>query len=265
MFDYHLHSQYSPDSEMTMDEACRQAIKIGLDEIAFTDHIDLDHVSDDPFDMAGMERYIEDIEKMQEKYKDRLTIKKGIELGLRPKSLETFNVITETFHLDFIIGSVHIVDDMDPYLKDYYLDKTKEESYIRYYEEILKLVKAFDKFDVLGHLDYVKRYSPIKWEKGEHLYGLDIIEEIFKVLIEKKKGIEINTSGYRHKSCSPMPNIEIVKKFVQMGGKIITMGSDAHNVNDMAFSFKRAIAELKKSGINKLAKFSKRRPEFITI
>lgn len=265
LFDYHIHSQYSPDGKMTMDDACQQAIRLGLDEIIFTDHIDLNWPEDKSFDMVNLEKYIAEIENMQKKYKSLLTIRKGMELGLQPNTLEMYDLIVEAFPVDFIIASVHIVDGMDPYFKEYYLDKTNEESYIRYYEEILKLVKAFDNFDVLGHLDYVKRYSPFEWEEREYLYGLDLIEEIFNVLIEKKKGIEVNTSGYRHISDSPMPNIEIVKKFTQLGGKIITIGSDAHDVKGIGYSFERAITELKEAGITHLTKFSQRNPEFVSI
>src|SRR5699024_9572539 len=133
------------------------------------------------------------------------------------------------------------------------------ESYIRYYEEILAIIEVFEHFDVIGHLDYVKRYSPIAWEKEEHLYGLDVIDEIFKLLIERGKGIEVNTSGYRHISNAPMPNIEIIKRFSKMGGDIITIGSDAHSTDAIACFFDRARRELKQAGINKLAKFSDRK------
>jgi len=266
LFDYHIHSQYSIDGKMTMDEACRQAIKLGLDEIVFTDHIDLDWPDNKAhFDMNNLELYIKSIETMQERYGDRLIIKKGMELGLQPHALDELNLIVDTFPVDFLIASVHVVDGMDPYLKEYYLDKTKEESYIKYYEQILMLIQKFDNFDVLGHLDYVKRYSPLEWEKDDYLYGIDIIDEIFKVLIEKGKGIEVNTSGYRHISDSPMPNIKIVKRFVDMGGKVITIGSDAHSLDCLAYCFDRALKELKSAGIAELTRFSNRKPQNIAI
>ena len=251
---------------MTMDEACQRAIKLGLTEIVFTDHIDLDWPDNrSHFDMDDIERYIKSIEKMQERYGDKLVVKKGMELGFQPSLKDEFNLIIDTFPVDFVIASVHVVDGMDPYLKDYYRDKTKEESYIRYYEEILTMIEMFDRFDVIGHLDYVKRYSPIPWEKGEHLYGLDLIEEIFEILIERDKGIEINTSGYRHISDAPMPNIEIVERFYNMGGKIITIGSDAHTTEGLAYSFDRAFKELKQVGIDKIAQFTDREPQLVSI
>lgn len=266
MFDYHIHSKYSIDGKMTMDEACRQAIELGLDEIVFTDHIDLDWPDNRThFDMDNIKRYIESIESMQEKYEGALTVKKGMELGFQPSLLEDFNRLLDIFPVDFVIASVHVVDGMDPYLKDYYSGKTKEESYVRYYEEILKMIEIFDNFDVIGHIDYVKRYSPIPWEDGDHLYGLDLIEEIFKILIERDKGIEVNTSGYRHVSDAPMPNIDIVKKFHEMGGRIITIGSDAHHTEGLAYSFDRAIKELRQAGITYLAKFKDRKPELVSI
>ena len=127
------------------------------------------------------------------------------------------------------------------------------------------LIREFDNFNVLGHLDYVKRYSPLKWEENEHLYGLDVIDEIFQVLIEKGKGIEVNTSGYRHISDAPMPNIELVKRFIDMGGEIITIGSDAHSVDGLAYSFDRALGELRSAGITELTTFNNRKPENVSI
>lgn len=264
MFDYHIHSQYSPDGKMTMDDACKRATALELDEIVFTDHIDLKG-PEEKFNRDRLKKYIEDIEKMQEKYKDMLIIKKGLELGLQPDTLEQNDLIVENFPVDFVIASVHVIDGMDPYYQEYYLDKTKEKSYVRYYEEILKIIEMFDNFDVLGHLDYIKRYSPYRWQKGEHLYGLDLIDEIFKVLIKKKKGIEVNTSGYRHESRTPMPNIEIVKRFTRLGGEIITIGSDAHDVKGIGYNFEIAIRQLKDAGITYLTRFNKRSPELINM
>lgn len=266
LFDYHIHSQYSIDGKMTMDEACKRAIELGLEEIVFTDHIDLDWPDNKThLDMDNIKLYIKNIEAMQEKYDDRLIVKKGMELGLQPQLLDELNLIVDTFPVDFIIASIHVVDGMDPYLKKYYLDKTKEESYIRYYEQILMLIREFDNFNVLGHLDYVKRYSPLEWEENEHLYGLNVIDEIFQVLIEKGKGIEVNTSGYRHISDAPMPNIELVKRFIDMGGEIITIGSDAHSVDGLAYSFDRALGELRSAGITELTTFNNRKPENVSI
>ncbi|NMA96398.1 MAG: histidinol-phosphatase HisJ family protein [Clostridiales bacterium] len=266
MFDYHIHSKFSVDAKMSMDEACERAINLGVKEIVFTDHIDMDWPDDDRhFAIENIEEYILDIERVQRRYKDSLIVKKGMELGYQPHLIDELNLRVKRFPVDFIISSIHVIDGLDPYKQTYYEGKTKKESYERYYEEILHMIQNFDNFDVVGHIDYVKRYSPIPWEKGEHLYGMDILDEIFKLLIEKGKGIEVNTSGYRHVSNTPMPDMEIVKRFHSMGGEIITIGSDAHSVEGVAYLFERALKELKDIGVDKLCLFTNRRPDFVYI
>jgi HisJ family histidinol phosphate phosphatase len=150
---YHMHSQYSIDGEMSIEEACEKAIELGLKEIAFTDHLDIDWP--DPnyeFGALDIEKYLIDIEKNRERYKDCLKIKTGIEVGLQPHVLEEVEDIIVTYPFDFVIASIHIIQRMDPYQGDYYKNRTKEECYRLYYEETLELVKEFSNFDVLDHL-----------------------------------------------------------------------------------------------------------------
>lgn len=266
LIDYHLHSTYSMDGKMTMEEACIQAIELGLKEIVFTDHVELCWPGNNtPFDINSLSGYLEHIDEVADKYSDKLTIKKGMELGLEPDRLDTLSYIVDTYPVDFIIGSVHVIDGQDPYLRAYYDGKTKEESYIRYYTEILNIIKRFDKFSVLGHLDYVKRYSPFQWDMDDYKIGYDIIDEILKLLIQKGKGIEINTSGYRHISEAPMPHFNIIKRYKELGGKVITIGSDAHTTEHMAFRFDDTIKSLQNMGITSIATFSNMQPSFITL
>nr|PZN12188.1 MAG: histidinol phosphate phosphatase [Caldicoprobacter oshimai] len=267
MLDYHLHSTYSLDSRMSMEAACMRAIEAGLKEIAFTDHIDIDWPDDSipPFDIRTLDRYFEDIEKMQDMFKGQLVIKKGIEIGLQPHILEKCTDIIKAYPFDFVIASVHIVGGVDPYWGTFYQGKTKEESYRQYYEEILMLIKSFDAFNVLGHLDYIKRYSPFPIEETDHLLCATLVDEILKTLISKDKGLEVNTSGYRHASKSPMPHPDIIARYKQLGGSILTLGSDAHAPEHVAFEFEAALNEIKRSGFDTLTVFTSMQPEFVAI
>ncbi|MFY9178016.1 MAG: histidinol-phosphatase HisJ family protein [Caldicoprobacterales bacterium] len=264
--DYHIHTNHSIDGEMTIDEVCRKAISLGIKEIAFTDHIDLDW-PDPEFDFASIdiEQYILEIDQSKAKYKGQLRIKTGIEIGMQPHVLDETAKIIEDYPFDFVIGSVHIIQRMDPYQGKYYIGKTKEEFYRLYYEETLRLIKEFSYFDVLGHIGYIKRYSPLPYEKEDDLLHLDLVDEILRVLIKEDKGIEVNTSGFRHISNSSMPSIEIVRRYKELGGTVITLGSDSHKLSDFGFGLKDGLETIIQAGFNKITTYTKRKPYFHSI
>ena len=263
MFDYHVHSNYSLDSKMSMSDACIKAMELGLKEIAFTDHVDIDWPDDSfpTFDIGSLGKYIDETEEIQEKFRAFLTVKKGVEIGLQPHTLEQCSKIVTSYPFDFVIASVHIVGRKDPSLPAYFENKNKEQSFIRYYDEILSLIEAFDEFSVLGHLDYVKRYSPCPYKDDDHTIGIDIIDEILKALIRKNKGIEVNTSGYRHISNSPMPHFDVIKRYRELGGEIITLGSDAHHTRYIGLNFQEALIGIKGAGFSHLTTFSNLKPQ----
>jgi len=263
LFDYHIHSNYSLDSKMSMADACIKAMELGLTEIAFTDHIDLDWPDNifPAFDISSLNEYIEKIEEIQEKFCNYLTVKKGVEIGLQPHTLEQCARIVTSHPFDFVIASVHIVGRKDPSLPAYFANKDKNQSFIRYYEEILTLLESFDQFSVLGHLDYVKRYSPYPYKEDDHTIGSDIIDEILKTLIVKKKGLEVNTSGYRHISNTPMPHFDVIRRYKELNGQILTLGSDAHNTRFIGLNFQEALVAIKNAGFNQLTTFSGLKPQ----
>jgi len=266
IIDYHLHSKYSVDGRMSIEEACKNAIMEGIGEIAFTDHIDLDWPDPDlTFNISDIDQYINEIDEMRRKYRGQLIIKTGIEVGMQPQVLDETSDIVNNYPFDFVIASVHIVKGMDPYRREYYKGKTKEESYRLYYEETLELINEFSDFDVLGHLGYVRRYSPLPYEQGEDLLCFDLIEEILKTLIENGKGIEVNTSGYKHSSNCPMPSFKIIERYRELGGTIITIGSDAHSVEDIGFGFEAGLEIIKKSGFDSITSFNSRMQRSIPI
>lgn len=262
LFDYHIHSNYSIDSKMSMSDACIKAMELGLNEIAFTDHIDLDWPDNlfPTFNIHTLDKYIDEIEGIREKFRNFLTVRKGVEIGLQPHTLEQCSKIVTSYPFDFVIASVHIVGRKDPSLPAYFENKNKEQSFISYYKEILSLIETFDEFSVLGHLDYVKRYSPYPYKEDDTAIGSDIINEILKTLIRKNKGIEVNTSGYRHVSNSPMPHFDVIKRYRELGGEIITLGSDAHHTRYIGLNFQEALMGIKAAGFNHLTTFFNRKP-----
>lgn len=266
MLDYHIHSTFSTDGYMTMDEACLQAIEVGLKEIAITDHMDIDEPDNpDAFQIKDLNEYIRELEKVKTKYQDRIKIKTGVEIGLQNWTLDQASSIASDYPFDFIIASVHLVDGIDPYFKKYYDNRDKIKSYTDYYKTVLELLEDYDDFNVIGHLDYLRRYSPYEYHPEDHLIGRELIEAIFTMLIDKGKGIEINTAGYKHYSKQPHPHPDILKWFRELGGEIVTIGSDAHVTKYVGYETKRALEWLKYAGFDYVASFTKMQPEFIKI
>lgn len=264
--DFHIHTKYSTDGEMAIEEVCIKAIEMGLKEIAITDHIDIDWpVPGVVFDIPDIDEYIKEIEDNKKRFKGQLSIKTGIEMGLQPHVLEDASKIINSYPFDFVIGSVHIIDRFDPYQGDYFKSKSKEESYELYYREILSLIKDFDDFDVLGHIGYIKRYSPFPYHREDELLHLDLIDKILNTLIKKGKGIEVNTSGFRHMSECPMPPLEIIIRYRQLGGSILTIGSDAHNAYGIGFGIEAGLELIEQSGFEYITSFTSRKPDYIRL
>jgi len=262
-FDYHLHSQFSADSEMTMEELCQTAVQKGLKEIAITDHHDIDYQDNTIEFLIDKEKYLKAIEKMQKKYEGKLIIRKGIEMGLQSHILtECDQYLKDDF--DFVIASFHTAEKNDLYIGDFLSGYSQWEAYIQYLKTVLKVVKEYDNYNVIGHLDIIRRYGDFEKKPDllENEQAENLIKEILKTIIKKNKGLEVNTSGYRLDGQNPLPSFEILKLYHQLGGEILTLGSDSHKTEDIAQKFDYTISQLRKIGFEKLTTFNKMKAEF---
>ena len=264
--DCHMHSNHSADSKATMESMIEAAINTGLETICFTEHQDFDYPDppdgeDGPFELNA-DSYLYELLSMREKYKDKLRIEFGVELGLQTKSVKKNLIFGREHEYDFIIGSIHLVDGMDPYYPQTFEGKSDDEVYRQYFEEMLENIKKFQNFDVLGHLDYVLRYGPGgKREYKYSEYG-EIIDEIFRILIENEKGIEINTGGIKKGMKEFHPCMEALKRYRELGGEIVTVGSDAHRPERVAEYFDRVPDVLKEAGFKYYCIYENRLPEY---
>ena len=258
MFDFHMHSRVSFDGKASGLDMARAAAEKGLKAICFTDHMDYD-----PMDPEHVLSY--HIEDYRREYDDLqiagLTVCKGMEFGLLEDNQDVFARDRSLYPYDFIIGSVHFVDGLDPYFAEYWRNTTQENGELRYLEAILKCVKVQDDFDVLGHMTFISkcRFNPVKrpvllsWHR-------ELADEIFKVLIEKGKGIEMNTSGVDR--CGVyLPDPEYLRRFHELGGEIVTVGSDAHNV-DRVGKYCREGCEIVRDIFGYVCTFQNRKPVF---
>ena len=196
--DHHLHSEFSDDSETKLTDIAEQALYLGMSEICITDHHDIDYPKDEEGHtfLLDTDRYISAVRKLQEQYKDKLTIRLGVELGLMSHIADKIIAYTNKYHdFDFIIGSSHLVYGKDPYYPAYYEGRSEKEALLEYFESILANVQTFDNYSIYGHLDYAVRYCP----SGEAAFRFsdygDVFEAILKTIIEHGKGIEINTGS----------------------------------------------------------------------
>ncbi|MED4473273.1 MULTISPECIES: histidinol-phosphatase HisJ family protein [Bacillaceae] len=258
MFDYHIHSDFSADCDTKMEKTVEKAIEIGLEEICFTDHIDYDYPDKDWIFEFDLKEYDKKIKELQETYRSKIRIKKGVEIGVEPRLLDRYEKLMQEETFDFVICSMHSTEEKDLHSGDFFKDKTVDKAYEIYYEELLECVKRFKGFHILGHLDLVKRYTN---EKSKHHFH-EVIREIFAEIIPAGKGIELNTSGYRYGLEGGMPSPDILSLYKECGGEIITLGSDSHLETTLAYKFKESLELLESIGFQYIATFKNGQPIF---
>jgi histidinol-phosphatase (PHP family) len=258
--DYHIHTIYSSDSEAPVEEVICSAIDKGLNEIAFTDHVDFDP----RYTFTDYEKYIPRMLELREKYKEKISIVCGVEVGLESEWANDINRLTSAHPFDFIIGSSHAVRTLDVYYdqKKFFGDKSKKEAYTIYFEEILKNIDTCKDFCVYGHLDYITRYGMYEDNSLKYADYAELIDEILKKIIEKGKGIEVNTSGFRYGIENVYPQKDIIKRYKDFGGEIITVGSDAHKSKDVGDHIAFAYDVIKDCGFEYVTRFKERKPTF---
>lgn len=262
MFDCHVHSSFSGDSDMPPELACEVALKLGLKGLAFTDHLDIDYPDfDDTFNI-DFSKYSSFMDNLKSKYKNNLTVLKGIEVGFQPSVILESKKILDEFPFDFVIGSVHIIDGMDPYTNTYFIGKTKEQAYQRYLEEIFINLIDFPYFDVIGHIGYVRRYGSFDDRSLRYVDYSDILDSILNKAISIGIGIEVNSSGIRGNLGTSIPDYDIIKRYKELGGEIICIGSDAHFSEHIGDGFKEISARLKEIGFKYTTYFENRKPFF---
>ncbi len=189
----------------------------------------------------------------------------GVELGLQPHLVEHYKKYTASYPFDFIIGSSHVTGGIDPAFPEFWEGyRTEKDAVLAYFECEYKCAFLFDTYDVYGHIDYALRYAP-SVKKGETRefsydeYG-DILDELLKTIISKGKGIELNSAGYRKGLHRPNPDISILKRYKELGGEILTIGSDAHVTTDIAADFDLAEKALRSCGFTGHYIFRNRKP-----
>lgn len=261
MFDFHLHTRVSFDGIGTGQDMALAAKAAGLQEICFTDHMDYDPL--DPnhklnFTIADYAKEYDDLEI------PGLTIRRGFEFGMLPDNREQFQHDLQLRNWDFVIGSVHFVDGLDVYYQQYWEGKTSYNAILRSFEDTLTCVRTHDGFDVLGHLTYLAKCDANP-EKKPILYKdyAEVTDEILKLLVQKGIGMEFNTSGLDR--CGDfLPGKEYLYRFKELGGQIVTVGSDAHNAGRVG-QYCREASQIVQDIFGYVCTFAGRKPQFHTL
>ncbi len=258
MFDLHLHSALSHDSSEDPKKMIAAAEARGLDTICFTDHYDYQSAVGEKYSLFSFE----DHKKLYNNLtSDRVKILRGVEFGMAEWTNSELAEINSALELDFIIGSVHNVDGFDPYEAEYW--EFSGDPYERYLRHELNCVRACKPgaFDVLGHLNYVCK-SPLNHMKKPLYYRdyFELCDEILRELIKKGIGLEINTSGV-DRIGDFLPERAVLERFYELGGRIVTVGSDAHDASRVGQYTDRAAA-LARDIFGHVCTFEKRMPIF---
>lgn len=255
--DYHVHTYYSDDSECPMEVMIKEAISLGLDEIAFTEHVDYGVKTDLNCDYDA---YFKEIGLLKERYADRITVRAGIEFGVQAHTVGQFQRDFERYPFEFIILSNHQVEDKEFWNMAFQEGKTQEEFQQAYYEAIYDVVRKYKNYSVLGHLDMIKRYDPYGSYPDEKI--MDMVDRILRLVIADGKGIELNTSCFRYGLADLTPSRTILKRYLELGGQIITIGSDSHEARHLGGQIAGAKKILREIGFTKFCTFDKMEPVF---
>ena len=228
MFDFHMHTRVSFDGHNSGLEMAQAAVKAGLKEICFTDHLDYD-----PLGTMGVLAF--DTDTYNAEYDalevPGLTVRRGMEFGMTPENRPQFQKDLQRRPFDFVLGSIHFVDDLDVYFREWWDGKTVFQAERRYLDATLECVRIHEDFDVLAHLTYIAKTRahpaprPVPYEAHR-----EVIDEILRTLAAKGKGLEMNTSGV-DRCGGYLPTADIFQRFKELGGQIVTVGSDAHTAD----------------------------------
>lgn len=263
--DFHIHSSLSADSKAPMEAMIERGISLGLSMMCFTEHMDFGYVDEGLNFEVDTDAYYQKYREMKERYLGRIRLLFGIELGLQPHLAKRHTQYLSSYPFDFVIGSSHLVGGLDPYYPKFYEGRTEEACYREYFRSILENLDSFSDVDAYGHLDYVVRYGPNKNQFYTYEHYKDLIDEILKTLIEKDIALEVNTAGYKYGLGAPNPHPDILRQYRRMGGELITVGSDAHAPEHLAYDFFRVKPLLKECGFSAYTVYENRKPRFLPL
>ncbi len=257
--DCHLHTEFSDDSEAKVEAQVERAIVLGMKHICITDHMDMDYPGGEFF--LDTDRYVRRVLEIRDRYRNQISIALGVEFGLQEHLAERLKSYLGSYPFDFVIGSMHLIHGEDPYFGEIFKRMGDEEAYREYFKTSLCNLKAAGGIHTFGHLDYVVRYGLEKDKHYSYQKFSDEIDAILQLLIEKQIALEVNTAGLRMLSF-PNPHPDVIRRYRELGGELLTIGSDAHSPDVLGYGFAQLPELLRSCGFTYYTVFRERKPEF---
>ncbi len=266
--DSHVHTIHSCDAHATIAEMCRRAMALGIRALCFTDHLDLDP-RDEGYNYFRPEAYFAAIEAARRDFGDHLTISAGIEVCYQSGREDEIAGWLSRWPFDFVLGSVHIVEDGDDWVMvsdrasmlAWIETRDERAAYLPYFEE-LRRAASTGFFDALGHLDLVKRYGVLAYGPFHAEAFAEAIDAVLKAAIATGTALEINTSGLFQPAGEAFPGPDILRRYRELGGRVLTIGSDSHEVHQLGRGLDVAMALARAAGFTEFAFFQRREPTF---
>lgn len=267
-YDYHLHSDFSADSTTPSEFQIKKALELGLAGICFTEHHDPDYPPDEGIDFRiDFENYFKKVLKLREIYAGKIRIGIGMEFGIQPHLAPVLTDLTRQWPFDFVIASQHILNGRDPYYPSYFAGRNERDCYEEFLFAQYKTLKKLPLtgYDTLGHMDYIVRYGPNRNRFYSYETYADILDPILHFLIDNGKCLEVNTGGLKYGLGEPNPCTGVLRRYRELGGELITIGSDAHEPRHLAYDFDKAARILTGLGYKWYTVFQQRRPQQIQL
>ena len=266
LYDMHTHSIHSPDGRSPMEAMFESAVQKGLCGICITDHADVDenHKTEKP--LETVKESLENFLQIKERFSGQITLLFGVELG---QALQDEALVSQIFgheQLDFILSSIHNICGYEDFFFYDFADKTQTEQMIwQYMDELEKTIMHSD-FDSLAHLTYPFRYlrRKAKFELDEKIFDAGF-DRVLKVLAQSERALEINASGLRQGYIGTHPPFAYIKRFKEFGGRLITIGSDAHRPEDVGSGLKEAVELAEAAGFKQVAYYKNRKPVLVDL
>lgn len=256
LYDTHMHTRFSTDSRMTIDAAAARGRELNMG-ITITEHLDLDFPEPKAF-VFDVDKYF----RAYERYRSE-TVLLGVEIGMRSDTVRDNAAVVAGHPFDYVIGAIHVIDRIDIYQENFYLDRTKAEVYGQYFASMLECLGCYDFIDSLGHIDYIARYA--RYADPEVHYGefAAALDAVLSRVAEQGKALEINTRrlGDADAVAALLP---IYHRFRHLGGELVTIGSDAHRPREIGSHFPVAVDIAAACGL-KPVYYKERKPEYIKL
>ena len=260
--DYHMHTRFSEDGDDTPETMCRRAIELGIPEIGFSEHWDVGPYETNPRFFKPEPWYAE-LERLRGLFAGQLLIRAGVEIAephlYPPETAEVLGLAS----FDYVLGSVHFVGKNSMFNGEYFQTHTADQVYSGYFDEMDRMVRTAE-IDIVAHFDIPARagksifgYEPARYE--------ETIRSALKTCIERGLALDVNVSGLRKPSQIIMPDPLILKWYAEMGGRRLSLGSDAHRLREVSLHLEKAIETIQAVGINHVTRFERRRARLIPL